>query len=192
MLLYHATTESIGHKILFDNTIKSNIERQHIYSDCCIDGKNINISSSQGFVYLFDNPLLALTFANSLCFLNNENKICMFEVDIPIDELQPDKDEITIQSIKDKCKYDIGSALSSLEICQCVTVSFDLNLSKYKSRYLILPSTTYGKDTTKEDALNIFNMTKLASQNKYKKTISKDVQFGLDYLFSLNWQAIHS
>ncbi|MER2174930.1 MAG: hypothetical protein ABS911_09645 [Carnobacterium sp.] len=122
MKLYHGTSKERGLKILNDKAIKcDNINR--VYN------KEGLVPTEDGFVYLTNNKVLALYYANKTAVFENDEKLMLFCVDINKEILLPDFDEIkyTIKTTKEISSHTLDE---SLEFTQSARVNFDINVDE--------------------------------------------------------------
>lgn len=161
MKLYHGTSYKNGMQILSDGCIKSKVER---HFDTLI------FNTTQGYVYLSSSICVATAFGNILAYKQNQNKLVVFEVDIPKDKLLPDYDELKIQAIKNNCKFENITADLSLKETQCAAIDHDVDFSIYKSKYTIIPSTLYGEDISMSQAIKTKSIVDCFYINQYKDT----------------------
>lgn len=125
MELYHATTQSRGEKILNERCIKKNVPRY--YSD------SSNGPTTQGFVYLANEITFSVYFANCHNISEGNTTIYVFKIDIPNDILEPDEDEIEIQSPENEGSYSNRLSWSLEELKSC-RVGLDIDIDAYPTQ----------------------------------------------------------
>ncbi|MEG1631857.1 MAG: hypothetical protein RR423_06350 [Hydrogenoanaerobacterium sp.] len=192
MILYHATRKSLGDKILKAGFISCTVSREYTspYS-ISINGRNANIATTNGLVYLSNSPIMAITFANATAYKANETKIYIFEIEIDEKLLLPDKDQLALESVRRNCSFPKGiTAQESIKECYCAAYPFDIKFKQNKTRFLILPSTLYGEDVTLKQDQQTKSII-LVTKDFFKGTgmLEENPNFlpAMEYLKSCNW-----
>ena len=136
MVLYHATTETKGKKILEQGVIKINFPSsfkdipKEYYED---PNQYINLETEKGFVYLSNRISVAHDIIKSTV-TDEDNYIYVFKLDIPDTELLPDLQQAKIMGSKSVDTYEI------LKECFSTRLNFDVNLKKYQGEFTKIPS----------------------------------------------------
>ena len=193
MILYHATRKSLGDKILNEGIIKCNVQREYTSKfSVNLDGKVAKVASTNGYIYLSNSPITAITFANANAVRFNENKICLFELEMDENLLEPDQDQLSIEAVLRNCTFQKNiTALECLQECYCASCPSDLELKNHKTRYLVLPSTLYGEDTTREQAEKTYSIIQAATESSDgigKLEINPNFNSAMEYIQSCNWK----
>ena len=134
MILYHATPGINGEKIIGTRIIKNNCPRTWNGDSYQSDGKVVDLSTTDGYVYLSNKLSLAAFYgnANRLNVGGDCNDYYIFRMNIPEDLLLPDKDELRIN----RKRNDVETAKESLEICCCACVDFPLRADEFSIEYI--------------------------------------------------------
>lgn len=136
MVLYHATTETKGKKILKEGIIKINFPSsfKDIPKECYQDpNQYINLETEKGFVYLSNRLSVAHDIIKSTV-IDEDNYIYVFKLDIPDTELLSDLQQAKIMGSKSVSTSEI------LKECFSTRVNFDISLRKYNSEFTKIPS----------------------------------------------------
>lgn len=131
MILYHATTETKGKKILDDGFIKINLPSSFndVPKESYINQNDyFNFESEKGYVY-FSTRLSKAYDTIKATVGNNDGYIMIFKLNIPEDLLLPDFHEAKVQ------RCEISNLNESLTKCFSTRVNFDVDLKKYNAEY---------------------------------------------------------
>lgn len=143
MILYHGTGYTAAKEIIRSGVIRNDA---HLKWDegsflNLANGEKLDISTTPGYVYLTDKLSLA-------CFYGNVKKpeedtlkgYYIFKIEIPVEELLPDRDELRINHNFEKEDISVGE---SLEISRCVTVDHSLSNEGYNIEYVHIAINDY-------------------------------------------------
>lgn len=124
MILYHGTTGKRAQQIFRDRAIKTITERFFT------EEENGDGYSTQGFVYLSNEPIFALHFAVCHARVDKSDSVFLFKVEISNELLEADYDELRYQDPAEIELERYGNAFdcSLLEYKTC-RVPFDILLS---------------------------------------------------------------
>lgn len=134
MRLYHGTSFSASQNIISSEKILHEIERTYDESSL--------FPTTNGLIYLTDNVGYAIYVANKEAIFRRESFLCVFEVEVEVDEaeLLPDFDQLDyVHRIKreDAAHFTYSDSLEKAQSC-CVARS--LHLFADIRRQLVLPS----------------------------------------------------
>lgn len=128
MELFHATTQIRGEQILKDRCIKKCVERYYSNEN------GSNGLTTQGYVYLTNEITFSIYFANCHNLSEANENIYIFKIEVPDDLLQPDEDEIELQSPNNESVYPNRLAWSLGELKSC-RIAENIDIQNY-STYL--------------------------------------------------------
>lgn len=136
MILYHGTGHTAANEIIKTGVIRNDAPLKWGEGSFLpfADGEYLDISTTPGFVYLTDKLSLACFYGN--IHRSDEDKLkgyYIFKLDIPSEELLPDKDELRINY---EIEQDDISADESLHISRCVSVDHSLSNEEYNIKYV--------------------------------------------------------
>lgn len=131
MVLYHGTTGKRAERIFAEGKLKCIVDR-HYTPTCSGNGY-----TEQGYVYLSNEILFSILFANCCNLEDHSEELYIFKLDVDDSLLEADYDEMRIQScpdfIRKKYKNDLDYSLNELKSCR---VNFDINLRNDKAFYM--------------------------------------------------------
>lgn len=131
MILYHATTHIRGAQILRDKCLKKDVVRY--YSE----ESGSNGPTTQGYIYLTNEITFSIYFANCHNLSEENQNIYIFRLDLPEEMLEPDEDEIKLQSPNNEHHFPSRLAWSLEELKSCRTPQ-DINISDYPAHFSYL------------------------------------------------------
>ena len=148
MILYHATPGINGEKIIDTRIIKNNCPRLWNGEAHHSDGNVVDLSSSDGYVYLSNKLSLAAFYgnANRLNVDGDCNDYYIFRINIPDDRLLPDEDELRINW----GRSNVETAKESLAICCCACVDFLLKADEYNIEYIHIDVYDFSSELNKK------------------------------------------
>jgi hypothetical protein len=131
VILYHGTTGKRAKKIFEDGKLKCFVERHYTLS------KSGDGYTEQGYVYLTNEMMFAIYFANCCDLEDNSGELYVFKIDMEDSLLEPDYDEIRIQHeddfIRKEYPDDLEYSLKEFKSCR---VKCDIDISNNKVLYL--------------------------------------------------------
>ena len=133
MILYHGTTYKRAQQIFQDRAIKKNCERFFT------EEENGDGYSTDGYVYLTNEVMLALYFAYCHHRVDKSDSMVVFKTEIPDEMILPDYDEMRYQDPTgtDRVRYsdDLSCSLFEFKACR---VSADLSFNEFETQYFRL------------------------------------------------------
>lgn len=96
MILYHGTSDLLANEIIKTRKIKNICERSWKGEIRTQSGNNINIDTTDGYVYLTNKLSLAIYYGNCANMKQGKHslEVFIFRINIDEKELLPDKDEL--------------------------------------------------------------------------------------------------
>lgn len=173
MELYHATTQIRGEEILRDRCLKKDALRYYSKES------GSNGATTQGFVYFTNEITFSIYFANCHNLSESNTDIYIFKVDIPEEFLEPDEDEIKLQSPKNEHIFPNRLAWSLGELKSC-RVASDIGIDEY-------PTQIY-----RMIGMDLENILKLISYaaRPYNYVISNYTIEQKEFLDLINWEDV--
>lgn len=132
MILYHGTTGKRAKKIFADGKLKCVVERHYTVE------KSGDGYTEQGYVYLTNEMMFAIYFANCCDLEDKSEELFIFKIDVDDSSLEADYDEIRIQSSCDETnrkiyENDLEYSLNELKSCR---IKSDIDIRNNKVSYL--------------------------------------------------------
>lgn len=133
MILYHGTTDDRAKKILSNQVISNNCERFFTAEE------NGDGYTTQGYVYLTNEVIFALSFAHSHHLVDKSDKLYIFRIDIPDELIEPDYDEMRYQDPTgiDRERYSNDFECSLLEFKTC-RIPIPIDFAKFPVEYFAI------------------------------------------------------
>ena len=133
MILYHGTTGKRAEKIFKDGKLKCDVERHYTKS------KSGSGYTEQGYVYLSNELMLSIYFANCCNLEDKSEELVVFKLDVDDSLIEPDYDEMRWQRAdeRQKIKYanDLECSLKEYKSCR---VKSDIDIKNNNARYLTI------------------------------------------------------
>ena len=109
-------------------------------------GEKIDISTTDGFAYFSNKISMAYFYGNvnRMKCKEETSLLYVFRVNIPEEELLPDRDELRI-NCKQRVRNDI-TAEQSLSMCSCVSVDHPISADKYNMEYMEINMQDYSSE----------------------------------------------
>lgn len=136
MILYHGTSDLLANEIIKTRKIKNICERSWKGEIRTQSGNNINIDTTDGYVYLTNKLSLAIYYGNCANMKQGKHslEVFIFRINIDEKELLPDKDELKLNRIN---PLNV-TAEESIKKCCCVSVDHSLDADNYIIEYVFV------------------------------------------------------
>lgn len=170
MILYHCTPEERIDCIRRDKCLKAVCDRYFTG----------NGATTQGYVYLSNEPTYSIYFANCHLIDCESAKMYLFQFDLPIELLEPDYDEMKINH---DLEFETKDAVSTLEYSlskyKSCRVPFDIKFAQFPAKYCSID----------ESSVDILAIIKHAGYD-YQYVIDNYTDTQKKFLESLKWTNI--
>ena len=174
MRLYHCTTEKRMEKIICDKKLKTECLRFFTKE---LNGPG---ATTQGYVYLSNEPTCAVYFGNCHSLVDKSTKLYLLRFDLSDGLLEADWDEIQYQKVPEwKLKSYVNELQCSLLELKTCRVSFDIDFSKILTEYCLID----------KNVVEIADIVKTAGRD-YKYVVEHYTDAQKNFLSSLIWKRI--
>lgn len=175
MRLFHGTTGKRADQIFAERKISNYCDRFFT------EEENGNGYTTQGYVYLTNELLFAVYFANCHSLVDKSRDLAIFRIEIPDELLEPDYDEIRFQSStgRDITEYATELEYSLMELKTC-RIPTSIEFDRFNMEFTFFNKSTYS------------NMPELLKNTgcNYKDTVENYNCVQRQFIRSLCWNKI--
>ena len=175
MILFHGTTGKRAKKIFEDGAIRCDVER-HYTRD-----KSGNGYTEQGYVYLSNEIMFAIYFANCCDIEDKSDELFIFKIEVEGSSIEPDYDEIRIQPnhdfIRKNYADDLDYSLNEFKSCR---IGQDITFSDSKVSFL----------TIDKDKIDIRDLVAGAGYN-FQDAKNNYNAIQKDFIMNARWKEIN-